>query len=255
MRILILVLLLSGLAATTASAKTIDASEWKGKLIVMTTFKHQYERHETGHDNVRHGDADHPMSGRLRLLLPHRAGQRSQWLTGSGSLDQLKDSVRSTYMDANPRRTIDVSCAGRIRNGGEILQARTEIGYSGALKLIVDGFSLMPKERCSAPDYRSPTAADGWPEDWVFALPAAPQRGKRLELQSDWWRFRSTCGIGEEREGSGVPPGVVTTSEDGFVCISGDVVRIHTLLDLRRVCRQVKLTVTSSSSRKRCVRR
>jgi hypothetical protein len=258
MRILVLALLLTGLAATSASAKTIDASAWKGKLIVFTNWKHQDERHKLGNDNEEHATADHVMSGRVRhLLLPHKRSTRSSWLGGGGSLDQLKGSVKSSYKDVDARRTISNTCAGTMRNnGGETLQFRTMMGHSeGVLKLVVDGMSLMPKETCTIDGYRSPTFLDGWPEDWVFGLPAAPQRSKRLELQSDWWRFRSTCGEGEEREGSGAPPGVVTTNEDGVLCISGHVTRVHTLLTLKRVCAHVRLKVSASSASEKCVRR
>ncbi|HEV2813306.1 MAG TPA: hypothetical protein VGW10_08650 [Solirubrobacteraceae bacterium] len=199
------------------------------------------------------------MSGRVRrLLLPHRTGMRSSWLGGGGSLDQLKGSVRSTYKDVDARRTIDVTCTGKMRNnGGDTLQFRTMMGFSpGVLKLVVDGLSLVPKETCTAPEYQSPTFLDGWPEDWVFALPAAAHASRTLSLQSDWWRWRSTCGLGEEREGSGAPPGVVTeTDRNGTLCISGSVVRVHTLLDLRRVCADVKLTTRGSSAREKCLRR
>ncbi len=259
MRILVLAVLLASLGASEASARTIDASAWRGKLIVFTNWTHQDERHKFGNDNESRATADHVMSGRVRrLLLPHRAGERSSWLGGGGSLDQLKGSVKSTYKDVDSRRTIDVTCTGKMRNnGGETLQFRTMMGYSeSALKLVVDGLSLVPKETCNARDYRSPTFLDGWPEDWVFALPAAPHRSRTLSLQSDWWRFRSTCGLGEEREGSGAPPGVVTeTDRNGTLCISGSVVRVHTLLELRRVCAHVKLTVRRSSARERCVSR
>jgi hypothetical protein len=258
MRILLLALVLGGLAASQASAKTIDASSWRGKLIVFTNWKYQDERHKAGNDNEEHATADHMMSGRVRhLLLPHRTGVRSSWLGGGGSLDQLKGSVSSSYKDVDARRTISNTCAGKMRNnGGETLQFRTMMGHSeGVLKLVVDGMSLMPTETCTIDGYRSPTFLDGWPEDWVFALPGAPQRTGTLELQSDWWHFRSTCGEGEEREGSGAPPGVVTTKEDGVLCISGQVTRVHTLLTLRRVCAHVRVTTTRSSASEKCVRR
>jgi len=257
MRILALTLLLTGLLAAQASAKTLHASAWKGKLIVYTTFSVQDERHKEGNDNVQRANADHVMSGRVRhLLLPHRAGQRNSWLGGGGSLDQLRGTVQSTYTDVDAFRTIDVSCGGKIRNnGGSTLQFRTMMGFSGALKLEVDGFSLVPKEECSREGFRSPTQIDGWPDDWVFGLPSAPHASRTLELQSDWWRWYSTCGEGEEREGSGEPPGVVNVNDGDEQCISGHVVRIHTLLDLKRTCADVKLTYTSSSARERCVRR
>ncbi len=260
MRILVLSLVLAGLLAVpaSASARTIDASAWTGKLIVVTNFKYQDERHKLGNDNERHADADHVMSGRVRtLLLPYRSGERSSWLGGGGSLEQLKGSVRSTYKDVDARRTIDVTCTGKMRNnGGETLQFRTLMGFSrDALRLEVDGFSLFPKETCTREGFQSPTHLDGWPEDWVFGLPASPQSQRKLELQSDWWRFRSGCGTGEEREGSGAPPGVVTTNEDGVLCISGQVTRVHTLLDLRRTCRHMRLKVSRGSSSGRCVRR
>lgn len=259
MRILALAVVLAALGAGEASARTIDASAWKGKLIVFTNWTHQDERHKTGNDNESHATADHVMSGRVRrLLLPHRTGTRSSWLGGGGSLDQLKGSVRSTYKDVDARRTIDVTCTGKMRNnGGDTLQFRTMMGFSpGVLKLVVDGLSLVPRETCNAPDYKSPTFLDGWPEDWVFALPGSPQSSKKLELQSDWWHFRSTCGLGEEREGSGAPPGVVTeTDRNGTLCISGSVVRVHTLLELRRTCAHVRITTSRGSARERCVRR
>ncbi len=259
MRALLLsALLLAAFGAPHASAKTIDASAWKGKLIVYTNWTHQDERHKTGNDNESRANADHVMSGKVqRLLLPHRLATKSSWLGGGGSLDQLKGSVRSTYLDRDARRTIDVTCTGKMRNnGGDTLQFRTMTGHShGVLKLVVDGLSLVPKETCDAPDYKSPPFLDGWPEDWVFALPSAPQSQRTISLQSDWWHFRSTCGEGEEREGSGAPPGVVTTNEDGTLCISGSVTRVHTLLELKRVCAHVKLTTSRSSAREKCVRR
>ncbi|MDQ3741104.1 MAG: hypothetical protein M3320_07325 [Actinomycetota bacterium] len=258
MRILALTLVLTGLVASQAAAKTIDASAWRGKLIVVTDWKHHDERHSSVEDSESIANADHVMSGRVRrLLLPHRVSSRSQWLGGGGSLQQLKGSVHSTYKNVNPFGTIDITCQGKMRNnGGETLQFRTMMGFSpGVLKLVVDGLSLVPKETCNRGESKSPTFLDGWPEDWVFALPAAPQSSKKLELQSDWWRFRSGCGEGEEREGSGAPPGVVTMQDGDVLCISGSVVRVHTLLDLRRVCAHVKLTTTRSSARERCVKR
>ena len=250
MKLLVLSLLICGALAADASAKTLHASSWSGKLIVYTTFSVQDERHKPGNDNVQLANADHMMSGRVRhLLLPRKAGQRNSWLGGGGSLDQLKGTVQSSYKDVDAFRTIDVSCGGKIRNnGGESLQFRTMMGFSGALKLVVDGFSLVPKEECSREDFSSPTQIDGWPEDWVFGLPSAPHASKKLELQSDWWRFSSTCGLGEEREGSGAPPGVVREQEGDESCVSGHVVRIHTLLDLKRKCADVKLTYSSSSA-------
>jgi hypothetical protein len=257
MKLLALSLLICGLLAADASAKTIHASAWTGKLIVSTTFSVQDERHKEGNDNVQLANADHLMSGRVRrLLLPHKAGQRNSWLGGGGSLDQLKGTVTSSYKDVDAFRTIDVGCKGKIRSdGGETLQFRTMMGFSGALKLVVDGMSLVPKETCSREGFPSPTQLDGWPEDWVFGLPSAPHAQRRLELQSDWWRFSSSCGLGEEREGSGAPPGVVNVNDGDTHCISGHVVRIHTLLDLRRTCADVKLTYSASSARERCVRR
>ncbi len=257
MKLLAVTLLICGALCSQATAKTIHASAWKGKLIVYTTFSVHDERHKSGNDNVELANADHMMSGRVRhLLLPRRAGQRNSWLGGGGSLEQLKGSVTSSYLDVDAFRTIDVECSGKIRNnGGDTLQFRTTMGFSGALKLEVDGFSLVPKETCSREGFDSPAQLDGWPEDWVFGLPAAPHASRRLELQSDWWRFRSTCGEGEEREGSGAPPGVVNVRDGETHCISGHVVRVHTVLDLRRTCAHVKLTYSSSSARERCVRR
>ena len=113
----------------------------------------------------------------------------------------------------------------------------------------------MPKETCTGRDHSSPTTIDGWPEDWVFGLPAAPQNSARLALQSDWWRFSSTCGEGEEREGSGAPPGVVNVHDGDEQCISGHLVRIETLLDLKRTCADVRVTYTASSAREKCLRR
>ena len=258
-RIVVLTLLLTGLLAAPASAKTLHASAWTGKLIVYTTFKAQDEQHSTGYDSVVLADGDHMMSGKIRrLLLPHRAGQRSNWLGGAGSLDQLKGSVKSSSRDVNSFRTLRWDCSGKIRNnGGDTLQARLMMGFSGALKLQVDGFSLVPKETCNPSEgFQSPTSIDGWPLDWVFGLPAAPHAQRKLELQSDWWRFRSGCDVGEEREGSGEPPGPVDhTDRNGLRCISGNVVRIHTLLDLRRTCADVKLTFSRSSAREKCVRK
>ena len=258
MRILALTLLLTGLPAAQASAATIDASSWSGKLIVVTDWKHHDERHGSVEDRESIATADHVMSGRVRhLLLPHRRGARSQWLGGGGSLDQLKGSVHSTYKNVNPFGAIDITCQGKMRNNGPpTLQFRTMMGFSpGVLKLVVDGLSLVPKETCNRGGSKSPTFLDGWPEDWVFALPAGGHRQSKLELQSDWWRFRSSCGTGEEREGSGAPPGVVTLQDGEVRCISGSVVRIHTLLDLRRKCAHVKLTTSRGSARERCVRR
>ena len=259
MRIIALTLLLGGLLAGQASAKTINASSWSGKLIVVTDFKYHDETHAPIGDMEQIANADHVMSGRIRhLVLPHRRGERSSWLGGGGSLTQLKGSVHSTYKDVEPgRHHIDVTCQGRMRNnGGETLQFRTMMGFSpGVLKLVVDGLSLVPKETCSRGDSKSPTFLDGWPEDWVFALPAGAQRQKTLSLQSDWWRFRSNCGPGEEREGSGAPPGVVTAREGDELCISGQVTRIHTLLELRRKCAHVKLTTSRGSASEKCVRR
>lgn len=258
MRILALTLLLTGLLAAQASARTIDASSWSGKLIVVTDWKHHDEQHSSVEDSESIANADHVMSGRVRhLLLPHRSGSRSQWLGGGGSLDQLKGSVHSTYKNVNPFGTIDISCQGKIRNnGGETLQFRTMMGFSpGVLKLVVDGLSLVPKETCNRGESKSPTYLDGWPEDWVFALPGAAHRQKKLSLQSDWWRFTSSCGTGEEREGSGAPPGVVTMQDGEVLCISGSVVRVHTLLDLRRKCAHVRLTTGGGSASERCVRR
>jgi len=258
MRILALALLLTGVLAAPAAARTIDASSWTGKLIVVTDWKYHDERHSSTEDSEQIANADHVMSGRVRhLLLPHRTGQRSQWLGGGGSLDQLKGSVHSTYKVTNPFGTIDITCQGKMRNnGGETLQFRTMMGFSpGALKLEVDGLSLMPKEECNRGESKSPTFLDGWPEDWVFALPAGAQGQRKLELQSDWWRFRSGCGEGEEREGSGAPPGVVTMQDGDVHCISGDVVRVQALLDLRRKCAHVKLTTSRGSARERCVKR
>jgi hypothetical protein len=243
MKLLALTLVICGLLSAEASARTLHASAWTGKLIVYTTFSVHDERHKPGNDNVERANAEHLMSGRVRrVLIPHRSGQRSSWLGGGGSLDQLKGSVQSTYKDVDAFRTIDVSCGGKIRNnGGDSLQFRTMIGFSGALKLVVDGFSLVPKEECSRPDFESPTSIDGWPEDWVFGLPSAPQGQRRLALQSDWWRFTSGCGLGEEREGSGAPPGVVSVTEGDLQCTSGRVVRIETLLDLKRTCAHVRV--------------
>lgn len=258
MRILVLALLLAGLLATPAAAKTLHASAWTGKLIVLTTFKAQDEHHAKFSSNVTLADGDHMMSGRVRrVLLPHRAGQRASWLGGAGSLDQLKGSVKSSMHDVDPIRTLHWDCNGKIRNnGGDTLQARLMMGYSGALKLVVDGLSLMPKETCKPGEgFRSPTQLDGWPEDWVFGLPAAPQSQRKLELQSDWWRFRSTCGLGDEREGSGEPPGPVDVTEDGERCISGNVVHVHTLLDLKRTCADVRVRYTASSASEKCLRR
>lgn len=258
MRIVVLALFLAALLAPQASARTIHASAWTGKLIVFTNWKVQDERHGDGNDNVKLAEADHLMSGKVRrLLLPHKAGQRVSWLGGSGSLDQLKGSVKSSMTDVDAIRSLRWDCSGRIRNnGGETLQARFMMGYSGALKLVVDGMSLQPKETCSREEgWSSPTQLDGWPEDWVFGLPAAPQAQRTLSLQSDWWRWHSTCGEGEEREGSGEPPGVVNVNDGYEQCISGHVVRVHTLLDLRRTCADVKLTFSASSAREKCVRR
>ena len=257
MKLLALSLLICGLLSAEASAKTIRASAWSGKLTVYTTFSVHDERHEPGNDNVQLANADHVMSGRVRhLLLPRKAGQRNAWLGGGGSLDQLKGSVKSSYKDVDAFRTIDVRCNGKIRNnGGDTLQFRTLMGFSGALKLVVDGFSLVPRETCDREDFESPTQIDGWPEDWVFGLPSAPHAQRRLSLQSDWWRFRSTCGLGEEREGSGAPPGLVRTQEGDEQCASGHVVRIHTLLDLKRTCADVRLTYSASSASEKCVRR
>jgi hypothetical protein len=115
---------------------------------------------------------------------------------------------------------------------------------------------LRPEEECTREGFESPIHIDGWPEDWVFGLPAAPQSQRTLELQSDWWSFRSTCGLGEEREGSGAPPGVVQAQEGDELCISGHVTRIHTLLDLRRTCAKfVMPRVTRHSADGRCVKR
>ena len=258
MRILALSLLLTALVAAQASAATIDASSWSGKLIVATDWKHHDERHSSVEDSESIANADHVMSGRVRhLLLPRRAGARSQWLGGGGSLEQLKGSVHSTYKNVNPFGTIDITCQGKMRNnGGETLQFRTMMGFSpGVLKLVVDGLSLVPKETCNRGESRSPTFLDGWPEDWVFALPGAAHRQRKLALQSDWWHFRSRCGTGEEREGSGAPPGVVTMQDGDVLCISGSVVRVHTLLDLRRKCAHVRLTTRGGSASERCVRR
>lgn len=259
MRIIVLTLLLGVLPAGQAAAKTISASSWSGKLIVVTDFKYHDETHAPIGDSERIANADHVMSGRIRhLVLPHRRGARSSWLGGGGSLTQLKGSVHSTYRDVEPgRHHIDVTCQGRMRNtGGGTLQFRTMMGHSpGVLKLIVDGMSLMPDETCNRDGFESPTHLDGWPEDWVFALPGGAHRQRTLSLQSDWWRFRSTCGLGEEREGSGAPPGVVTAREGDELCISGQVTRIHTLLELKRRCAHVRLTTRGSSARERCVRR
>ncbi|HEX8205231.1 MAG TPA: hypothetical protein VF587_04130 [Solirubrobacteraceae bacterium] len=258
MKLLALSLLICGLLCAPASAKTIHASAWTGKLIVFTTFHVQDERHSPGNDNVKLADGDHMMSGRVqRVLLPHGRGARSSWLGGSGSLDQLKGSVKSSMHDVDAVRTLHWDCSGKIRNnGGSTLQARLTMGFSGALKLIVDGFSLVPKETCSREEgWSSPTTIDGWPEDWVFDQGAAPQRRKKLELESDWWRFSSTCGEGEEREGSGQPPGPVDVTDGDERCISGHVVHIHTLLDLKRTCADVKVTYSRSSAREKCVRR
>ncbi len=258
LRTLALTIGLAAVLAAPASAKTIHASAWTGKLIVFTTFHVQDERHSAGNDNVKLADGDHMMSGRIRrVLLPHNAGARSSWLGGSGSLDQLKGSVKSSMHDVDAIRTLHWDCSGKIRNnGGETLQARLMMGYSGALKLVVDGFSLVPKETCSrAEGWSSPTTIDGWPEDWVFDQGAAPQRRRKLALQSDWWRFHSTCGLGDEREGSGEPPGPVDVTEDGERCISGHVVHIHTLLDLRRTCADVRVRYTSSSASEKCLER
>ncbi len=258
MRIIALTLLLAGLLAAQASAATIDASSWSGKLIVATDWKYHDERHTSTEDSETIANADHVMSGRVRhLLLPRRTGARSQWLGGGGSLDQLKGSVHSTHKVVNPFGTIDITCQGKMRNNGPAtLQFRTMMGFSrGVLKLVVDGLSLMPKETCNRGESKSPTFLDGWPQDWVFALPGAAHRQSKLELQSDWWRFRSDCGTGEEREGSGVPPGVVTMQDGEVLCTSGQVVRVHTLLDLKRKCAHVKLTTRGGSSSERCVRR
>ena len=261
MRILVLTLLLGALAApasASASARTIDASSWSGKLIVVTDWKHHDERHSSVEDSEQIANADHVMSGRVRhLLLPHRSGVRSDFLGGGGSLTQLKGSVHRTYKVTNPFGTIDIACTGKMRNnGGETLQFRTMMGFSpGALKLEVDGLSLMPRETCSRGESTSPTFLDGWPEDWVFALPGGAQRQSKLALQSDWWRFRSTCVEGEEREGSGAPPGVVTMQDGDIHCISGSVVRVHTLLDLKRKCAHVRLTTSRGSASEKCVRR
>jgi hypothetical protein len=258
MKLLALALLICGVLSAEASAKTIRASSWTGKLIVVTDFKHHDERHSSVEDSESIANADHVMSGRVRhLLLPHRRGARSQWLGGGGSLEQLKGSVHSTYKNVNPFGTIDVTCQGKMRNvGADTLQFRTMMGYSpGVLRLEVDALSLMPEETCNRGESRSPTFLDGWPEDWVFALPAGAHRQPRLALQSDWWRFRSSCGTGEEREGSGAPPGVVTMRDGDVLCISGSVVRVHTLLDLRRKCAHVELTTRGGSASERCVRR
>ena len=258
MRILALALLLTGLICGSAAAKTTRASSWTGKLTVYTTFDVVDERHSKGSDNVVRAQGDHVMSGRIRhLLLPRRAGDRTSWLGGSGSLDQLKGSVKSSMHDANAFRTLHWDCNGRIRNnGGDTLQARFMMGYSGALKLVVDGMYLRPKETCKPDEgFMSPTQIDGWPEDWVFGLPSAPHAQRTLSLQSDWWRFYSTCGEGEEREGSGAPPGPVDVDDGYEHCVSGHVVRIHTLLDLKRKCAHVKLRFSGSSAREKCVRK
>ena len=259
MRILALSLLLTGLFAAQASAKTISASTWSGKLIVVTDFKYHDETHAPIGDMEQIANADHVMSGRVRhLVLPHRRGARSSWLGGGGSLTQLKGSVHSTLKDVEPgRHHIDVTCQGRMRNnGGETLQFRTQMGFSpGVLKLIVDGMSLRPDETCNRDGFESPTHIDGWPEDWVFALPPGAHRQRKLELQSDWWRFRSTCGLGEEREGSGAPPGVITVRDGDELCISGQVTRIHTLLELKRTCAHLRLTTRGGSASEKCVRR
>ena len=259
MRLIALTLLLCGLLCSHASAaRTVRASAWTGKLIVVTNFKVQDERHTRFGDNVKLAEGDHVMSGRIRhVLLPRAAGERSDLLGGHGSLQQLKGSVASSMVDVDPIRRLEWQCSGKIRNnGGSTLQARTMTGYSGALKLEIDGLSLVPKETCSREEgWSSPTTLDGWPEDWVFGLPAAPHRRSTMSLQSDWWRWRSSCGMGEEREGSGAPPGVVNVNEDGEQCISGHVVRVHTLLDLRRTCADLRLRVSGGSARERCVRR
>jgi hypothetical protein len=257
MRIVVLALILAGLLSAEASAKTIHASAWKGKLIVYTNFKVQDERHKPGNDNVKLAEGDHLMSGKIRhLLLPH-GGARSSRLGGSGSLEQLKGSVKSSMSDVDAIRSLRWDCNGKIRNnGGSTLQARLMQGYSGALKLVIDGFSLVPKETCSREEgWSSPTTIDGWPEDWVFPTPSSPQSRKSLSLQSDWWRFYASCGEGEEREGSGAPPGVVNVSDGDEHCISGHVVRIHTLLDLRRTCADVELRFSRSSASEKCLRR
>ena len=259
LRIALLALLLTGLLASSASAaRTINASVWSGKLIVVTDHKVQDERHEEGHDNVRHASGRTVMSGRVRqLVLPARSGERSSWLGGGGSLQQLQGSVDSTYLDVDAFRTIDVACHGDLaqNNGTRSIQFRTSIGYSGALKLELDGLSLLPEESCNREGFESPIHLDGWPEDYVFGLPAAPHTSRTLSLQSDWWHFYSTCGLGEEREGSGAPPGVVQETDNGELCISGHVTRIHTLLDLKRTCARYVMKTTRSSADGRCVRR
>src|SRR3712207_7283067 len=52
---------------------------------------------------------------------------------------------------------------------------------TGALKLVVDGLSLMPKEDCTRGESKSPTFLDGWPEDWVFALPRSEEHTSELQ--------------------------------------------------------------------------
>ncbi len=95
--------------------------------------------------------------------------------------------------DVDPIRSLAWKCSGRIRNnGGDTLQARTTIGFSGALKLVVDGMYLRPDETCTPDEgWESPTQIDGWPGDWVFGLPAgtaaaaqalAPERLVALSL-------------------------------------------------------------------------
>jgi hypothetical protein len=259
MRILALALLVCGLLAGPAAAKSITASVWTGKLIVVTDSTYHHERQKPGYHNASKAQAKTVMSGRARrVLLPYVSGQRSWALGGGGSLQQLQGSVDSTYLDADWRRTIDVSCHGELaqNSSSRTLQFRTQIGYSGHLKLVVDGLFLRPEEKCTHDEYESPIHIDGWPEDWVFGLPAAPQSERTLELQSDWWSWRENCGEGDEREGHGAPPGIIEERFGDELCSSGIVTRIHTLLDLRRTCAKfVMPRVTRNSADGRCVAR
>jgi hypothetical protein len=260
LRLALLTALLSCLLATTASAaRTIPASSWSGKLIVVTdSWVHDEQISEGEHDLVT-ADGRHVMSGRIEhLLLPRKRGERSSWLGGAGSLEQLSGSVKAFHSNENAFRSLEWNCSGALANNGNrdaTLQFRTEIGYSYNLKLMVDGLFLHPKETCDREGFESPIHLDGWPEDWVFPTPAAPHASRKLELQSDWWRFYENCGEGSEREGSGAPPGVVRESFGDEQCISGHVTRIHTLLDLKRKCSYVNLRVSGSSARERCVKR
>ena len=260
LRIALLTVLLTGLLATSASAaRTIPASSWSGKLIVVTDSWVHDERHGDGEDDVVKADARHVMSGRVpHLLLPRKRGERSDWLGGGGSLEQLAGSVKSFHTNSNAFRSLEWNCSGGLfedANRDATLQFRTEIGYSLNLKLMVDGLFLRPDETCDREGFESPIHLDGWPEDFVFGTPAAPHASRKLELQSDWWHFYENCGEGSEREGSGAPPGVVREQLGDEDCTSGHVTRIQTLLDLKRKCSYVRMRVSGTSARERCVQR